>query len=57
MNRQQRIQRKPSRRVREYETAADLERLEKAKTARQRAMKASREAEAFLDWAVWGGRP
>lgn len=53
----ERIQRKPSRQIIfEYETAADLERLDKAQTARQRAAKASREAEQFLDWAVNDGR-
>ncbi|MGW0682939.1 hypothetical protein ACWD2L_06195 [Streptomyces sp. NPDC002754] len=53
----ERIQRKPSRAIiHEYETAADLERFDKAQTARQRAQKATREADQFLDWAVWDGR-
>jgi hypothetical protein len=52
---QQRIQRqKVRRRSPESETAGDFERAERV---RQRARKTSREAEAFLDHTVWGGRP
>lgn len=43
-------------RQREYETAADIERFEKARRARQRAMKASQQADAFIDWAIRDGR-